>query len=80
MNQDEIIALRNVLKNYDFGKDVVFTLLRQLGAFERGHNRNCTDREFYMTLGRREKGLWLLDCVYKADPQIYAELIARSKK
>ena len=80
MNDDEIRALRNVLENHPDGKESIFTILKKLGSFERGYSRTGSDRELYLTLGKREQGAWLLDCVLKANANIYTELVVRSKK
>ncbi len=79
MKEDQIRNLRNVL-NSDFGKDTIFCILKNLGAFENGLNRGSSAKEDYLILGKREKGKWLLDCVYQANQQIYLEILARAKK
>lgn len=79
MTEDELRNLRNVL-NSDFGKDTIFFILKNLGAFENGINRSSSSKEDYLILGKREKGRWLLDCVYQANREVYLEMLARSKR
>lgn len=79
MNEDQIRNLRNVL-NSDFGTDTIFCILNNLGAFENAINRSSSAKEDYLILGKREKGKWLLDCVYRADQEKYLEILARAKK
>lgn len=80
MIDDEFLTnLKNVL-NDRFGFDVIYVLLKELGAFERGINRNFNDKELLLTLGKREKGTWLLDCIFKADSEKYIELLKENLK
>lgn len=79
MTEDELRNLRNVL-NSDFGTDTIFRILQELGAFENGLNRTSSAKEDYLILGKREKGRWLLDCVYQANKDKYLEVIGRAKK
>lgn len=79
MDEDQIRNLRNVL-NSDFGTDTIFCILKNLGAFENGLNRGSSSKEDYLILGKREKGTWLLDCVYRANQEIYLEILARAKR
>lgn len=78
MEQDELLILNNVLVSED-GFKLLKILLLQLGAFERGLNRSANDKEIFMTLGKREKGLWLLDNILNANPEKYMELIKEIK-
>lgn len=78
MNEDELRNLCNVL-NSDFGMDTIFCILCNLGAFENSINRAASLKEDYLILGKREKGKWLLDCVYKANKDKYLEILARAK-
>lgn len=69
MDEEKLIeVLKNVL-NTDCGFAFVTELLEKLGAFERGCNFDNVNMEYY-NRGRREKGLWLLDLVKKADLKI----------
>lgn len=79
MDKRELQILSNVLNN-DYGFKLILILLREFGAFERGLNRNASDKEVLMTLGKREKGTWLLDCVYKANKQKYLEILEEKEK
>jgi hypothetical protein len=79
MDKRELQTLSNVLNN-DYGFQFVLLLLNELGAFDRGINRNASDKEIFMTLGKREKGQWLLDCVLKANKQKYLDLIEQKEK
>lgn len=74
MEKDELLTLNNVLITDD-GYKLILVLLKHLGAFERGLNRSANDKEIFMTLGKREKGQWLLDSILKANPKIYMQLI-----
>jgi hypothetical protein len=79
MDKRELQTLSNVLNN-DYGFQFILLLLNELGAFDRGINRNASDKEIFMTLGKREKGQWLLDCVFKANKQKYLDLIEQKEK
>ncbi len=74
MEKEDLLTLNNVLISDD-GYKFVKILLNQLGAFERGLNRSANDKEIFMTLGKREKGQWLLDNILKANPEMYMQLI-----
>ncbi len=74
MEKEDLLTLNNVLVSDD-GYKFVKILLSQLGAFERGLNRSANDKEIFMTLGKREKGQWLLDSILKANPEKYMQLI-----
>lgn len=77
LNKDELQTLSNVLVDND-GFKLMFILLKQFGAFERGVNRNATDKEIFMTLGKREQGLWLLDNIFQANRNKYLELLTKN--
>ncbi|MBE7713714.1 MAG: hypothetical protein E7Z87_08215 [Cyanobacteria bacterium SIG26] len=79
MNKDELLRLNNVLVDKD-GFEVVALLLKQLGAFERNYNHTASDREVFMTQGYRNKGLWLLDNCFKANPEKYIELLNKNER
>lgn len=79
MDKRELQTLANVL-NDDYGFKFILTLLNELGAFDRGLNRNASDKEVFMTLGKREKGQWLLDCIFQANKQKYLELLTQKEK
>ena len=79
MERKELQALSNVLRN-DYGFKTILLILKELGAFERGLNRNASDKEVFMTLGKREKGLWLLDCIYKANKEKYLKILEEKEK
>jgi len=78
MIKSELQALSNVLNN-PYGFKIIYLLLVELGAFERGINRNSSDKDCFMTLGKREKGLWLLDCVRQANITKYIELLQKKE-
>ncbi len=79
MNDEELVNLRNVLRS-DYGFETVLCILNKLGAFESGINRTTAAKEDYLTLGKREKGAWLLDCVYKADKQKFLDVLDKGKE
>lgn len=79
MNKDELLTLSNALKDPDT-LQTISLILTKLGAFERGLNRNASDKETFMTLGKREKGSWLLDMVYQADKGKYMEILEIREK
>lgn len=79
MNNKELQALSNVLNN-DCGVKTILRILNELGAFDRGLNRNANDKEIFMTLGKREKGLWLLDSIYKASKDKYLKILEAKEK
>lgn len=79
MNEDELLILSNAL-NDEFGFQLIFILLKKFGAFERGLNRNASDKEVFMTLGKREQGAWLIDNVFKANQQKYIEFLKMNEK
>lgn len=79
LNKDELQILSNVLVDKD-GFKLMLILLKQFGAFERGLNRNATDKEVFLTLGKREQGQWLLDNIYQANREKYAELLNENNK
>jgi len=74
MDKEELLTLNNVLVSDD-GFKLIKILLNEFGAFDRGLNRSANDKEIFMTLGKREKGQWLLDNILKANPQKYMELV-----
>lgn len=78
MIKSELQALSNVL-NDKYGFKVIFRILSELGAFERGLNRNSSDKDCFMTLGKREKGIWLLDCIRQANLSKYIELLQKKE-
>lgn len=79
LNKDELQILSNVLVDKD-GFKLMLILLKQFGAFERGLNRSATDKEVFLTLGKREQGQWLLDNIYQANREKYAELLNENNK
>ena len=79
MDKKELLILSNVL-NDEYGLKLIKLLLNELGAFERGLNRNASDREIYMTLGKREKGTWLLDNIILANKQKYLEILEENER
>ena len=79
LNKEELQILSNVLVDKD-GFKLMLILLRQFGAFERGLNRNSTDKETFLTLGKREQGQWLLDNIYQANREKYQELLKENYK
>lgn len=79
LNKEELQTLSNVLVDKD-GFKLMFILLRQFGAFERGINRNSTDKETFITLGKREQGQWLLDNIYQANSEKFLELLNENNK
>lgn len=79
MNKDYLRVLSNVLCDDD-GFKFVLMLLEELGAFERGINCSLPDKQIFMSIGKREKGLWLLDNIYEANPQKYTELLKERVK
>lgn len=79
LNKEELQILSNVLVDKD-GFKLMLILLRQFGAFERGINRNSTDKETFLTLGKREQGQWLLDNIYQANREKYIELLNENNK
>lgn len=79
MDGKELQALSNVLNN-DYGIKVILRILNELGAFDRGLNRNATDKDIFMTLGKREKGLWLLDSIYQASKDKYLKILEEKEK
>lgn len=79
MDKDELRELSNVL-NSEFGLNTVFVLLKKFGAFERGLNRTSSTKEDYLTLGKREQGVWLLDCVFKANKDKYMQILEMNQK
>lgn len=79
LNKEELQTLSNVLVDKD-GFKLMLILLRQFGAFERGLNRNSTDKETFLTLGKREQGQWLFDNIYQANKEKYQELLKENYK
>lgn len=79
LNKEELQTLSNVLVDKD-GFKLMLILLRQFGAFERGINRNSTDKETFITLGKREQGQWLLDNIYQANSEKFLELLNENNK
>ena len=79
MDKDELRELSNVL-NSDFGLNTIFVLLKHFGAFERGLNRASSAKEDYLTMGKREQGVWLLDCVFKANKSKYLQILEMNQK
>lgn len=79
LNKDELQILSNVLVDKD-GFKLMLILLKQFGAFERGLNRSATDKEVFLTLGKREQGQWLLDNIYQANREKYTELLNEYNK
>ena len=79
LTKEELQTRSNVLVDKD-GFKLMLILLRQFGAFERGINRNSTDKETFLTLGKREQGQWLLDNIYQANSNKYLELLNENNK
>ena len=79
MDNEELRELSNVL-NSDYGLNTIFRILQKLGAFERGINRASSEKEDYITLGRREQGAWLLDNCYLANKDAYMKLLEINQK
>lgn len=79
MNDTDKLNLSNVLNN-KYGFDLILVLLKKSGAFERGLNRSANDKEIFMTLGKREIGVWLLDQIFLADKEKYIEILTEIKK
>lgn len=79
MDKRELQILSNVM-NHEYGFKLLLILLNQLGAFDYSINRNLSDRDVFMHIGKREKGCWLLDCCHKANPKKYMELLAQQEK
>lgn len=79
MQKNELQTLSNVLED-DYGFKFVLLMLRKLGAFDNSINRNLSDRDVFMHLGKREKGSWLLNCCFKANRKKYVELLAEQEK
>lgn len=79
MDKDELRELSNVL-NSEYGLNTIFVLLKKLGAFERGLNRTSSTKEDYLTIGKREQGAWLLDCVFKANKNKYMQILEMIQK
>lgn len=76
MDKDELQILSNVLCDKD-GFKFIFLLLKKLGAFERGLNFELPDKQLFTTLAKREQGIWLLDNIYKANPEKYNSILAK---
>lgn len=66
MEEEKLIELIKAIISTDAGYKFFEILLEKLGAFERGCNFENLYLEYY-NKGRREKGLWLLDLLEKAD-------------
>ena len=79
MDKKELLILKNVL-NENNGFKLILLLLNKAGAFERGLNRTANDKEIFMTLGKREIGMWLLDQCFEADREKYFELLTEQRK
>lgn len=79
MDKKELQILSNVL-NDEYGFKLILILLEKLGAFERGINRNDSERSVFLTMGKREQGLWLLDNVYRTSKDKYLKLLEQREK
>ena len=74
MNKNELRDLHNVLTD-DFGVNTIYRILKELGAFDNGLIRTSSSKEDYLLLGKREKGKWLLKCVFQADNKKFLEIL-----
>jgi hypothetical protein len=79
MDKKELLILSNALNN-EYGFELIYILLEELGAFDRGLNRNASDKEIFMQLGKREKGVWLLDNIFKANKEKYTEILEKKER
>lgn len=78
MDEKELSDLRAVLNiSNGSGFRVILKLLNELGAFETGVRADSSTKEDYLTLGKRAKGAWLLECVYKADEKKFLEMLKK---
>ena len=76
MNEDKLLEILKNILNTDCGFEFIQEMLEKLGAFERGCNFDNTNMEYY-NRGRRDKGLWLLDLVRKADLNKFEEILIK---
>ena len=76
MNEDKLLEILKVILNTDCGLLFIQEMLEKLGAFERGCNFDNTNMEYY-NRGKRDKGLWLLDLVRKADLDKFEEILIK---
>lgn len=79
MDKKELQILSNTL-NDEYGFKFIYLLLNELGAFDRGINRNAENKEIFMLLGKREKGQWLLDNIFLANKEKYIELLDKKER
>lgn len=79
MDKKELQILHNAL-NCEWTFKLILILLDKLGAFERGVSKQMTDREVFMAMAKREKGLWLLDCIYQANQDKYLAILQEKEK
>ena len=78
MDKNVLNFLNNILITPD-GFETMRYILRMLGAFDRGLNRSASDREIYLTLGKREAGNHLLDLIFKANRKKYIEILEKER-
>lgn len=76
MNEDKFLEILKDVLNSDYGFEFIQEMLEKLGAFERGCNFDNTNMEYY-NRGKRDKGLWLLDLVRKADLNKFEEILIK---
>ena len=76
MNEDKLLEILKDVLNTDCGYELIQEMLEKLGAFERGCNFDNTNMEYY-NRGKRDKGLWLLDLVRKADLNKFEEILIK---
>lgn len=76
MNEDKFLEILKDVLNTDCGYELIQEMLEKLGAFERGCNFDNTNMEYY-NRGKRDKGLWLLDLVRKADLNKFEEILIK---
>lgn len=74
MDKEQLELLNNVLVDKD-GFKFILLLLNELGAFDYSVNRSASDKEIFMSLGKKEKGCWLLQNCFKANQDKYIELL-----
>ena len=79
MIKSELQDLANTLNN-PYGFNTIYRILKKLGAFESGINRETSTKEDYLTLGKREQGAWLLRCVLNANKNKYIQIVEKESK
>ena len=76
MNEDKFLEILKDVLNTDCGYELIQEMLEKLGALERGCNFDNTNMEYY-NRGKRDRGLWLLDLVRKADLNKFEEILIK---